>query len=635
MADTRDAQPAPGGEGSPARPGVGVVQRLSTLLASGMEVATIMAMAVVVGSVAAGVFYRYVLNWPLVGGDEIATLGLVWLTFLGGAVAQRRHAHPRLSLGVSHLPPAAMAWVDALTRLVEILFCAGIGWQSLGLVRLRLGEVSAGIGFAMSLYPLALLIGVTATGLFTLGHLATLPGRVVRVVLAGAGGLGAGGALLLAVTGGPLPHLPTLGLLLVGVPVLLLVNTPLAVALGFPALVALHGLGGAYPLLLPQRLIGGADNFVLLAIPLFLLAGRLMETGGLSRRLVALALALVGHLRGGLAHVTVVGEILFSGISGSLTADVAALGALLLPAMEREGYRRTEAVAIVSAAAAMGILVPPCLLMVILATLANLSVTALFLAGFLPAAVLAVALMLLIAVQARRQHWPVVTRASWGSLGRALWAALLPLLLPVLIFSSIFTGAATVTESAVLAVLYSGFLGTCVYREIAWRRLPRLALESGTVSAISLWLIASASVFTWLLAHEQVPQLVVQLLHTVAPQRWVFLLGSVGIWITFAALMEGVPAVLILGPLLYPLAAQLGVSPLHFSILIVACVGIGLFLPPMGVGLLIACTIARTTVPGVLRTVLLYLGILVLGVLVVAFVPWITLVLPTRVLGPQ
>ena len=204
----------------------------------------------------------------------------------------------------------------------------------------------------------------------------------------------------------------------------------------------------------------------------------------------------------------------------------------------------------------------------------------------------------------------------------------------MLIFGSIFTGAATVTESAVLAVLYSGFLGTCVYREIAWRRLPRLALESGTVSAISLWLIASASVFTWLLAHEQVPQLVVQLLHTVAPQRWVFLLGSVGIWITFAALMEGVPAVLILGPLLYPLAAQRGVSPLHFSILIVACVGIGLFLPPMGVGLLIACTIARTTVPSVLRTVLLYLGILVLGVLVVAFVPWITLVLPTRVLGP-
>jgi C4-dicarboxylate transporter DctM subunit len=373
---------------------------------------------------------------------------------------------------------------------------------------------------------------------------------------------------------------------------------------------------------------------VLLAIPLFVLAGRLMETGGISRRLVALALALVGHLRGGLAHVTVVGEILFSGISGSLTADVAVLATLLLPAMEREGYRRAEAVAIVSAAAAMGILVPPCLLMVVLATIANLSVTALFLAGFLPAGVLAGGLMLLIRAKAAKHAWPVVTKASWPQLGQAVRGALLPLLLPVLIFGSIFTGAATVTESAVLAVLYSGFLGTCVYREIAWRRLPRLALESGTVSAISLWLIASASVFTWLLAHEQVPQRVAQLLLAVAPQRWVFLLVSVGIFITFAALLEGVPAVLILGPLLYPLAAQMGVHPLHFSILIVACVGIGLCLPPLGVGLLIACTIARTTVPTVLGTVLLYLGVLVLGVLVVAFVPWITLVLPTRVLGP-
>jgi TRAP-type C4-dicarboxylate transport system permease large subunit len=152
---------------------------------------------------------------------------------------------------------------------------------------------------------------------------------------------------------------------------------------------------------------------------------------------------------------------------------------------------------------------------------------------------------------------------------------------------------------------------------------------------MSLWLMASASVFTWLLAHEQVPQLVVQMLLAVSQQRWVFLLVSVGIFITFAALLEGVPAVLILGPLFYPLAAQMGVSTLHFSILIVACVGIGLFLPPMGVGLMLACTMARTTVPTVLGTVLLYLGVLVLGVLVVAFVPWITLVLPTRVLGPQ
>src|SRR5262249_9267908 len=180
----------------------------------------------------------------------------------------------------------------------------------------------------------------------------------------------------------------------------------------------------------------------------------------------------------------------FGGFGASRPADVAVLATLLLPAMEREGYRRAEAVAIVSAAAAMGILVPPCLLMVILATIANLSVTALFLAGFLPAGVLAGGLMLLIRAKAAKHAWPVVTRAWWLQLGQAFRGALLPLLLPVLMFGSIFTGAATVTESAVLAVLYSAFLGTCVYREIAWRSLPRLCLESGTVSAMSLWLMA-------------------------------------------------------------------------------------------------------------------------------------------------
>ena len=593
-----------------------------------LESGTILAMVVVVMSVAVGVFCRYVLHHPLVWSDEIASLGLVWLAFLGGAVAQARHAHPRLSLRMFPRAASVTTAVAALTSVGEALFYASVWWQSLRLVWLRLGEVSAGAGFPMGLYPLGLLVGVTGMGILAGHTLLRLPAPVL-------GGVGAVSVLALIGAGPALQALPRVWILAGGVVLLLLGNAPLLVVFGLPALVALQGLGGAHLLMLPQRLLGGADNFVLLAIPLFLLAGRLMETGGISRRLVTLALALVGHLRGGLAQVTVVGEILFSGISGSTTADVAVLGTLLLPAMEREGYQREEAVGIVSAAAAMGILVPPCLLMVILATMANLSVTALFLGGFLPAGVLAVGLMLLIRAKAAHHAWPVVAKASWGQLGRAMQGALLPLLLPVLMFGSICTGAATVTESAVLAVLYSGFLGTCVYREIPWRRLPRLCLESGTVSAISLWMIASASVFTWLLAHEQVPHLVARVLLRVAHTPWGFVLLSVGIFIGFSALLEGIPAVLILGPLLYPLAAQLGVSALHFSILIVACVGIGLFLPPMGIGLVIACTMAQTTVPTVFRTVVGYLGVLVLGVLVVALVPWITLLLPTWMLGPQ
>ena len=603
------------------------------ILAHGMEAATITLMVFEVVIVAAGVFCRYVLSRPVAGSDEIATLVLVWLTFLGGAVAQRRRAHPRVGLFVQHLSPSALAYIEATTRLVEVLFFACVCWYSLELFRLRLGEASAGAGFDMSLYPLALIIGVTATGLFTVGQLAALPRRALLVVLGGAAGLGATAALVVHLTGFQPSSVPATGVLLVGFPVLLVLNAPLAVALGWPALVSLQLLGGAHLLMLPQRLIAGADNFVLLAIPLFILAGQLMETGGISRRLVALALALVGHLRGGLAHVTVVGEVLFSGISGSTTADVAAMGALLLPAMERAGYSREEAVSIVSAASAMGILVPPCLLMVILATIADISVTALFLAGLLPAVVLAVALMCLISLKARRQNWPVVAQASWAGLVRALAHAIVPLLLPAIIFGSIFMGAATVTESAVLAVLYAWIVGVFIYRETPFRRLPSLCLESGIVSAVSVWLIAGASVFTWLLAREQIPQLVAGAILTVSQQPWFFLIASIVIVTGFAALLEGFPAVIILGPIFYPIAAQMGVSALHFSIIIVVCVGVGLFLPPVGVGLFIACGIARAPMTGVMGTFGPYLLVLLAGLLIIAFIPWITLVLPEWFLG--
>jgi C4-dicarboxylate transporter, DctM subunit len=485
----------------------------------------------------------------------------------------------------------------------------------------------------MGLYPAALLVGVTATLLFGLGQLAAVPRRPLLSVLAGIAGLAGLVALATRLAGLPLARIDSTTLLIAGFALLLVLNASLAVALGFPALLYLMILGGPNLLMLPQRLIAGADNFVLLAIPLFILAGALMETGGISRRLVDLAMAIVGHLRGGLAHVTVVAEVLFSGISGSTTADVAAMGSLLIPPMEKAGYRREEAVSIVSAASAMGILVPPCLLMVILAAIADLSVTALFLAGFLPAAVLAGTLMLLIYVKARRQDWPVAARASWRRLGSAALHAVLPLLLPVLIFGSIFTGAATVTESAVLAVAYALVLGVGVYRETPLRELPKLFLESAVLSSVGMWLIASASVFTWLLARDQVPQLVSGWLLAISNEQWFFLLASVVIFTFFAALLEGFPAVIILGPIFYPIAAQMGVSALHFSIIIVACVGIGLFLPPVGVALFIACGIARSSMTRVMPTFWAYLAVLLAGLLIVAFVPWITLVLPAYFLG--
>ena len=606
---------------------------IELLTVRGLEAAAILVMIAEVTVVAAAVFFRYVVNRPIAGSDEIATLLLVWMTYLGGAVALQRRLHPSVTLAFDHLPTSARGPTTAFTRIVEVVFFAAVTWHSLAMFQVRRGSPSAGAGFDMSLYPLALIVGVGATLLLAVGQLATLRRRDL---LAGTlAFLAIAGTIFLAIQAGllrPAQINPPL-LMVGGFALLLLLNTPLAVALGFPALLYLQILGGPNLLVLPQRLISGADNFVLLAIPLFILAGLLMETGGISRRLVDLAVALVGHFRGGLAQVTVVGEILFSGISGSTTADVAAMGSLLIPAMEKAGYEKEEAVSIVSAASAMGILVPPCLLMVIIAAIADISVTALFLAGFLPAAVLAIGLMLLIYVRARAKNWPVASRASLRGLGRASLHALIPLILPVIIFGSIFSGAATVTESAVLAVLYALLVGVLVYRETPPRELPRLLLDSAVLSAVSMWLVASASVFTWLLARNQVPQLVSAAILSISNATWFFILASVVIFIFFAALLEGFPAVIILGPIFYPIAAQMGLSTLHFSIIIVACVGIGLFLPPVGIGLFVAASIARTTMSGVMRYFLPYLGVLMIGLLIVAFVPWITTILPDTFLA--
>src|SRR6185436_15295464 len=254
-----------------------------------------------------------------------------------------------------------------------------------------------------------------------------------------------------------------------------------------------------------QRMLEGADSFVLLAIPLFILAGALMESGGISARLVDLARALIGHVRGGLGQVVVVSEMLFSGISGSTIADVSAIGSLMVPGLVRAGFTPERAVAIVSAASAMGILVPPCLLMVIIAQIAGLSVGAMFLAGFVPALVLALAIMLLIYVQARRDGLAPAARASLAELGRAARRAVVPLMMPVIIFGAILGGIADPTEAAVLAVIYAFIVGVFIYKEIPWRALPKILVDCAVTSGIVIFMVGAASSFSWLLAVQDVP----------------------------------------------------------------------------------------------------------------------------------
>ena len=416
--------------------------------------------------------------------------------------------------------------------------------------------------------------------------------------------------------------------LLIAFVLLLLIATPVSFAMGLAAILAIVWQGKVPLNTVVTQMVSGMDSFPLMAIPFFILAGELMERAGISERLVNLAKALVGHIRGGLGMVVILAEYLFSGISGSTAADVSAIGSLLIAPMERAGYSKGEAVAIVSAATAMGILVPPSIFMIVLASMTNQSIGAMFVAGFLPAVVMALGLIGFIYWQARKLNLPREPRASLRHLLGAVGDGVIAMVMPGIIFGSIFGGITTVTEAAVIAVLYAAFVGLVVYRRFSLAKLPEILIASTINSAMIMFLVGAATVFSWILTIERVPQAVAQLVRSVSSAPWLFLAVSNLIFILFGAILEGLPALIVFVPVMYPIAMQFGLDPLHYGILIIASIGIGVFLPPIGVGLFIACAIARLNIVDSAKYMAPYFIMLVLGLLVVTYVPWFTLILP-------
>lgn len=575
---------------------------------------------------------RHLFSSSIPWTEEIARVLLIWLMLFGGVVALRRGEHTRVTALVRLLAPDVRAAVDAGVKAVLVLFLLVLGYQSWRLTLDSAGELLPASQLSGALVNAPMPLALALMVLLLLQEL-----RHSGAALRGPRGLaGAAGAALLTLAAVALPLLlgaPPIVTLVLGFVVAGALGMPLAFALGLVSLTYLVGIGGVPLTILPIKIIGGVDSFVLLAIPLFIFGGALMETGGISQRIVALATALIGHVRGGLAMVVVVAEMLFSGISGSTAADVSAMSSLLIPSMKKAGYQPEESISIVAAASAMGILVPPCLTMVVLGALANLSIVTLFLAGFVPAVVLALAVMLVIWLRARQQGWPVAGRASLQTVAAAGRGAAIPLGMPLIIFGGIFSGLVTVTEAALIAVVYALLVGLLVYRELAPRDLPRMLVDGGAVTAMTLWVLATASVFAWILAREQVPLLFARWIQQIGGGTLVFMLLTMAIFVVIGALLEGLPALLIFGPILFPIALQLGVDPIHYGIVIVASLGLAFFLPPVGVGLFIACGIGNVDINLVFRSYLPYLAALLVGLALIACVPFLTLIVPRLVQG--
>jgi C4-dicarboxylate transporter DctM subunit len=396
-------------------------------------------------------------------------------------------------------------------------------------------------------------------------------------------------------------------ILLVSFAVFLIIGVPIAFVLGLTPLAALLYEGETPLMLVAQRIFTGMDNPVLMAIPFFILAGNIMSAGGLTQRLVTFSKVLMGPVRGGLAHINVVISMIFAGITGAAVADTSAIGSILIPAMERDGYDVEFSSAVTATSSTIGPIIPPSIPFIIYGVLGEVSIASLFLAGIIPGVLLGLFQMGVVAYYARRRNYPKEAVPSLGEALKAIFDAALVLMMPVIILGGILSGVFTPTESACIAVFYAFAISYFVYRDIGLKDLPRIIINTGATSALVMLVIGTASIFSWLLASEEIPQYIGVAILKVTNNRILILLFVNILLLIVGTFMETTASLIILTPVLLPLMIQIGVDPLHFGVILVLNLVIGLTTPPVGVCLFIACAIGRISLERISRAILPFL----------------------------
>lgn len=410
--------------------------------------------------------------------------------------------------------------------------------------------------------------------------------------------------------------------------VTLALGFPVAICLGLTSLVALW-ISDVMLSLMAQRIFTGIDSFPLMAVPFFVLAGELMNQGGTTRRLIDFANVLVGRIPGGLAHTNIVASMFFGGISGSAVADAAAMGTILVPGMVRKGYEPGFSAAVTAASSTVGPIIPPSIFMVIMGVTTGLSIGGLFAAGIIPGLMLGFAMMGLSYFMAIRYNYPRETEPfGMRRIGREFLSAGPALLAPLIILGGILGGVFTATEAAAVAVLYAFFLGMVIYRELSLRKLTDIFIQSGTTTAVLLLIIGMANIFAWVLTAEQIPTRIAQGMLSVTDNRYLILLFINMLLIFIGMFLEGGAAIIILAPTLLSVANAVGIIPLHFGLVMVLNIVVGLLTPPLGVCLFVVAGVTGLDLSLIIRSVLPFLAVELAVLMLVTYLPSIILFIP-------
>jgi len=592
------------------------------------EVLSGIVLAVDVVVVFLSVVFRYFLHDPVDWAEEIARALMIVLVFFGAATVLARSQHVGVDIFRDKLPAR---WQPAMVQVVHWIIAGVSASLCLSSVLLLVDtwEQTTSIGLPQWLYVFPVVFGSAFMTLFGIANACNGPRRLVVNTLVGC-------AIVAVVVFGwnrlmpdhAIPHGLLLGVGFVGG---LVLGVPIGFVLAFAALLYFLSDPTLPMLVYSQQVMAGADHFVLLAIPFFVLAGLLMEANGMSSRLIELLLRIFGRVRGGLGIISITATAFFSGVSGSKLADIAAVGGIVMPAVRRTKQDPNEAAGLLACTAVMAETIPPCINMIIMGFVANISIAGLFMAGLVPAAVLALSLALIAVIVGKKIN-PDDAFEKRTPLLPLIGGALVAFIMVGMIGKGVTSGVATSTEVSAFAVVYALLVGGAAFRELTLRSVSRLFVKSASMAGSILFIVAAASSVSFALTIEQIPQLVSASMIAFANDYGsiMFLLLSVGIMIIFGAVLEGAPALIIFGPLLTPIAQQLGIHPLHFGTVMVIAMGLGLFAPPIGLGLFATCAITGTTVKDVTRPMMKYLAVLLVTLIVLVLVPSFSLWLPNR-----
>ncbi len=563
------------------------------------------------------------LGVALVWTDEIEAVAFMWLAMLGAVIALQRGRHMRMTALVNRLSVRGQRLAATIALGTCALFVLLLLPDAISYAQGQAFISSPALGIPDSWRAGALPVGFGLMSVLCITQLLTHRLRDVALVLAG---LALIGALLWLAT----PLLQTIGnwnlviFFVVLVAAGVLAGIPIGFVFGIATYSYLACAGGIPLSVMVGRLDDGMNSMILVAVPLFVFLGMLIEMTGMAAAMVDFLASLVGHVRGGLCYVLLGAMYLVSGISGAKAADMAAVAPVLFPEMKRRGIPDGELVSLLAASGAMSETIPPSLVLITIGSVTGVSIAALFTGGLLPALVLAIALAVIARRRSRDDNISLAQRASARQVGRAFLIALPALVVPVLIRGAVMDGFATATEVSTIGIAYAAIVGLLIYRKFNWRRLYPMLVETSSLSGTILFIIGTASCMSWALTQSGFSQMLSLAMGAVPGGKIGFLAVSILVFIALGSVLEGIPAMVLFGPLLFPIARQIGINEVHYAMVAILAMGIGLFSPPFGVGYYAACAIGQINPDAGMKRIWPYMGALLAGLVLVALIPWLS-----------